>query len=190
MTNEIPHLLQCCILLSLNIMNSKSNLVEIAKIVAAHGIKGQVKIKCFTREPGDIIPFNPLVDSNGRSFKIKREGIAKDMLIASIEGITDRNQSELLRGTVLYADREALPDEADEDSLPLTSLIGYRVETENGDFFGIVKAYHNFGAGDLLEISLGDSDKTEFFSFTDENFPEIDDDNQMLTIIPPEVLKD
>lgn len=171
-------------------MNRKSNLVEVAKIVAAHGIKGQVKIKSFTRSPTDFVQFSPLLDSNGRAFKIKVTGKAKELLICSIDGITDRNESELLRGTVLYANRDALPEEADEDDLPLTLLIGYRVQLESGALFGRVKAVHNFGAGDLLEISMGESGKTEFFSFTEENFPEIDDDNQLLIIIPPEILKD
>ena len=57
-----------------------------------------------------------------------------------------------MRGTLLHAPREALP-ETDEGEVYVADLIGARVVHVDGRALGVVKAVQNFGAGELIEIT-------------------------------------
>ncbi len=167
----------------------KESLIPVGKITSAHGIKGEVKIQSFTASPRDIETYGPLFNAAGtRQFTISITGQVKKQFVARIEGVIDRNEAETLQNTILHIPRERLPAPEDSDELYLGDLISCTVELEDGTVFGEVKAYHNYGAGDLLEIALAESTKTEFFLFTEENFPNIDLDERVLVIQPPAIL--
>ena len=53
-------------------------------------------------------------------------------------------------------------------------LVGLAVVDRAGRQLGSVVAIHNFGAGDLIELRLNTSDKTELVPFDDATVPEID----------------
>src|SRR3990167_8166142 len=78
--------------------------VCVGAIAAAHGIKGEVKIKTFTAEPLNIAAYGPVTDETGaRSFQLSHVrapgGAAGDsVVIARLDGVTDRNAAEALRG--------------------------------------------------------------------------------------------
>jgi 16S rRNA processing protein RimM len=72
-------------------------------------------------------------------------------LIARISGIEDRNQAERLRGLQLYLPRSALPD-TKADEYYHSDLIGLEAVLTDGTPVGRVRAIHDFGAGDTLEL--------------------------------------
>jgi len=77
---------------------------------------------------------------------------AKDHLVATLKGVTTRNESERLNGIELYVAREKLPaTEADE--YYHADLIGLAAVTATNEPLGEVIAIHNFGAGDIIEIA-------------------------------------
>ena len=81
-------------------MTTSPKLVRVGVIASAHGVKGQVKVKCFTEKPETLLTFKNLTDASGkRSFRLKKQGVKNDLLIVSIDGVDDRNTSELLKGT-------------------------------------------------------------------------------------------
>jgi 16S rRNA processing protein RimM len=122
-------------------------------IVAAHGIQGQVKVKCFTAEPRSIASYGELTDEAGlRRFRLKVVGPTRGGVVAKVEGVVGRNAAEALKGTGLYVARAALPEPA-ADEYYHADLIGLRAELTGGELLGRVVAVHDFGAGDLLEIA-------------------------------------
>ncbi|MDP7545721.1 MAG: ribosome maturation factor RimM [Alphaproteobacteria bacterium] len=126
----------------------------LGEIVAAHGIKGLVKVRCFTEAPADIVAYGPLHDEAGAVVELSLRGPAKDGVLAALPGVTDRNGAEALKGTKLYVARSALPDlPAEGEEYYYADLIGLRVELADGTVFGEVKAMHDFGAGDVLELA-------------------------------------
>src|SRR5262245_24074210 len=125
--------------------------VCIAQIGAAHGVRGEVRLKAFTQDPLSVAGFGPLEAEDGRRIEIETVRPAKDMLVARLKGVTDRNAAEALTNLRLYVARERLP-EVEDDEFYHADLIGLAATTSDGAPFGIVKAVHNFGAGDLLEI--------------------------------------
>lgn len=159
-------------------------------IVAAHGIQGQVKVKCFTAEPSSLVAYGDLTDAAGsRRFRLKIIGPTKGGVVAKLEGVADRNAAEALKGTELYVPRAALPEPA-EDEYYHADLIGLRVELADGTLLGRVLAVHDFGAGDLLEVTR-EGRTTIMLPFTRAAVPVVDPAGGRLVVEPPtEVLAD
>tara|TARA_B100000686_G_C16572713_1_gene853806 strand:- start:408 stop:959 length:552 start_codon:yes stop_codon:yes gene_type:complete len=149
-----------------------SGQVCLGMITAPHGVRGEVRIKCFTEDAYAIADYGPLSNEPGtRSFEIEISGPAKGGVRARIAGCTDRDQAEELRGIDLYVKRSALPDpEADE--FYYADLEGVRAERADGCAIGIIAAVHNFGGGDVLEIKRPD-DQALLIPFTRERVPDI-----------------
>jgi 16S rRNA processing protein RimM len=128
-------------------------LVCVARIGAAHGVRGAVKLWTFTEDPFAVTRYGPLSTRDGaRQFEVAQAREAKDHLVATLKGVTTRNEAERLNGVELYVAREKLPaTEADE--YYHADLIGLAAVTATNDVLGKVVAIHNFGAGDIIEIA-------------------------------------
>jgi 16S rRNA processing protein RimM len=121
-------------------------------ITGPHGVTGAVRIKSFTERPEDIVAYGPLADQSGtRRLELRLIRAAKGVLIARLPGIDDRNQAEALRGLRLFLPRAALPTPEPEEYYH-ADLIGLAAELADGTPIGRVRAVHDFGAGDTLEI--------------------------------------
>lgn len=166
--------------------------VCLGMIVSAHGIKGEVKLRSFTADPRALTDYGPLTDQSGRVFKLRLRGQPKgEMLVAAVQGVTDRNAAELLRGIQLFVDRAALPpaDEADGEYYheDLVGLAVHAAEDEGGETLGSVVAVRNFGGGDMLEVlpvgGRGGRD-TVYVPFSDDAVPQVDVAAGRLTVAP------
>src|SRR6185369_5404225 len=90
--------------------------VLLGVVVAAHGIRGEVRLKSFAADPMDIGAYGPLSDEAGtRQWRIEPRAESKGVVIARIEGIGDRNAAEALKGLRLFVDRNALPATAERE---------------------------------------------------------------------------
>jgi 16S rRNA processing protein RimM len=122
-------------------------------ITGPHGVRGAVRIKSFTEEPEAISRYGPLTDeTGGRGFELRVIGTAKGVVIARLSGVEDRNQAEAARGLRLYLARSALPLTAAEEYYH-ADLIGLEAVLGDGTLVGRVRAIHDFGAGDTLELA-------------------------------------
>src|SRR5688572_15325625 len=87
-----------------------SSRVCIAQIGAAHGVRGEVRLKAFTEDPLSVARYGALETEDGKQrFEIEAVRPAKDMLVARLKGISDRNAAERLKNLRLYVARERLP---------------------------------------------------------------------------------
>lgn len=164
--------------------SSGLHLICLGVISGAHGVRGQVKIRSFTSSPDDISSYGALRDKAGKIYNINITGRTNDVLIASIDGIDDRDSADKLRNIELFVERSALP-EPDKDEYYLEDLMGLEVLTQDNMHYGYIISVNNFGAGDILEIKLA-SGKEEFQPFNKSIFPVIDIKNKRLIILPPE----
>ena len=159
--------------------------VCIAQIGAAHGVRGEVRLKAFTQDPLNVAEYGPLEAEDGkRQIEIEAVRPAKDMLVARLKGIDDRDAAEALKNMRLYVARERLPKPAD-DEFYVADLVGLAVETTAGEAFGTVKAVHNFGAGDLLEIELATGGATVMLPFTQTTVPTMEMAQRRIVVEPP-----
>ena len=144
-----------------------------AAVIGAHGLKGEVKVKTFTETPGALARYKRLHAKDGRVFTIAqlRPGKA-DEAVATFAEVVDRNTAESLKGLELFVARDALPA-PDENEFYHADLIGLTAMDEADRVIGTVKAIHNYGAGDVIEIARGDGD-TVMLPFAKDFVPEID----------------
>ena len=144
-----------------------SDKVLIGKVVNAHGIKGDVKIKSFTTVPADVCTYSPLLKADDTEIKIKlRSSANSDVIIAHIEGVNDRTTAETLKGMEIYTLKSSIIDE-ESDEILLSDLIGFKILDENSSEIGTVSDIFNYGAGDILEIQLYGKGKTALLSYND-----------------------
>src|SRR3978361_629059 len=101
----------------------------IARIGAAHGVRGAVKLWTFTEDPFAVQAYGPLLTKDGaRSFEVATAREAKGHLVATLKGIGTREDAERLNGIELYIAREKLPV-TDEDEYYHADLIGLAAVT-------------------------------------------------------------
>lgn len=160
----------------------------IGKIINAHGIKGAIKIQTYTEDPMALADYHPITDKTGKKqFAPSIHSCHKGVVIATLEGITDRNAALSLKNTELFIKRSQLPQLEDEEEFYYSDLIGLQAQLEDGTIYGDVVAVHEYGAGDILEIKRAGTGKNEMLSFTYENVPEIKIKEKILIVNPPEV---
>ncbi len=129
-------------------------LIKVAVIMGAHGIKGEVKLHSFVENPDFFEPIPSLLDGSGKKhFPIKITGKVKNAIIAKIDGVSDRNAAELLKGTELFTSASALPA-PDDGEFYHSQLIGLEARLSSNEKIGTVTAIHNYGAGDIVEITM------------------------------------
>lgn len=160
--------------------------VCVGAIAGSFGVKGEVRLKSFTAEPEAIAGYGPLWTEDGaRSFTVEIGRPVKHGFAARLEGIATKEEADALRGTRLFADRDALPALPD-DEFYHTDLIGLAVHDTGGRLIGRVTAVHNHGAGDLLEVSGPDLTAPVLLPFTRAGVPTVDLAAGRIVADPPE----
>ncbi len=149
------------------------NPVQMAVIGAAHGIRGEVRVKTFTGDPLALGEYGPLYSSDGRAFKVLDIRPAGNVVVVRFKGVADRNAAEALNGTALFVDRSALPDDGEEGSFYHADLIGLAVRDDGDQPVGRIVAVQNFGGGDILEVTR-DGGNEVLIPFTQAAVPVVD----------------
>ena len=161
--------------------------VCVARIGAAHGVRGAVKLWTFTEDPLAVTRYGPLSTKDGtRSFELAQAREANGHLVVTLKGLTSRNEAERLNGLELYVPRENLPATKDDEYYH-ADLIGLAAETTAGELLGKVIAIHNFGAGDIIEIAPA-SGATLLLPFSNAVVPTVDlAGGRLLIELPQEI---
>jgi len=170
-------------------LSALENPVLLAQIGAAHGVKGEVRVKAFG-DPEALGDYGSLWAEDGRKFKIVRMRPSKTVLVVKFKGVNSRNDAEALNGLELFVGRSALPDDIEDDEFYITDLIGCDVMDEGGAHIGTVMNVADFGAGDLLEISPhlpegGLGGEHWYLPFTQANVQDVDLEKHAVTICKP-----
>ena len=162
--------------------------VCVGAIAGAFGVNGEVRLKSFCADPVAIADYGPLsCEDASRKFTVTITRPVKGGFAARLAGVGSREQADRLRGTPLYADRDALPDLGD-DEFYQSDLIGLEVLDSGGTALGLVQAVLNFGAGDILEVGMGNSGDTVLLPFTAAVVPTVDMATGRIIADPPDGL--
>jgi 16S rRNA processing protein RimM len=162
--------------------------VCVGAIAGSFGVKGEVRLKSFCTEPEAIASYGPLFTEDGRlSFKVTLTRPVAGGLGARLSGVATKEQADALKGTSLYAEREKLPP-AGDDEFYHADLIGLDVVDTGGVPVGQVRAIHNHGAGDLLEILGPGMTSALLLPFTVAAVPTVDIAARRIIVDLPEGL--
>lgn len=148
------------------------NPILMAVIGAAHGIKGELRVKTFTGDPTALADYGPLYDKDGRRFDIADLRPAKGVVVVRFKQVGDRTAAEALNGTALHVDRSVLA-ETEEGEFYHADLIGLAVQDETAQTIGKVSAFHDFGGGDIMEVEFPGG-RTALVPFTRAAVPVVD----------------
>jgi len=159
----------------------------VARIGAAHGVRGEVRLWTFTEDPLAVKYYGPLSTKDGaRQFEVAHARPAKDHLVAALKGITTREDAERLNGIELYIARDKLPA-TDDDEYYHADLIGLAAVDADGATIGRVVAIHNFGAGDIIEVAPPQG-PTLMLPFTNAVVPTVDiSGGHVVIVLPAEI---
>lgn len=157
----------------------------VGALAGAFGVHGEVRVKSFCADPEAIADYGTLWSEDGsRSFDVTLTRPISNGFAARVSGIATKEQADAAQGVQLYADRNALPSLPD-DEFYHADLIGLLVLDTGGKELGRVKAVHNHGAGDVLEV-LGAGMRTgALLPFTRAAVPTVDLTSGRIIADPP-----
>lgn len=134
-----------------------SNLIDVGRIGAAHGIKGWVKVSSQTEPAENIFNYQPwyVKTAHGvKSIELTQWRSQGKGYVAKLKGIDDRNQAEAFCPVVIAVEKASLPA-LEEDEFYWFELEGCRVSSHfEGAVFdlGVVKRIMPTGANDVLVV--------------------------------------
>ena len=126
--------------------------LEIGKIVAVQGLKGEVRVEpwCDSRE--FLCEFDTLYfDKGSTPVEVVKAHPHKNIVLMKIKGIDTVEQAQNIRGKILYMDREDV--ELEEGNYFVQDLIGLEVlDADNGNSYGKLCEVSFTGANDVYHI--------------------------------------
>lgn len=130
----------------------KKEYLEAGKIVTTHGIRGEVKIMPYTDSPELLCEFDRLfIGKDKAEIYIENSRVAKNMVIAKIEGIDTVESAEKYRNKILFMQRDDL--ELDDDTYFIQDLIDMEVrDADSGFVYGKITDVLQNGANDVYVI--------------------------------------
>ena len=153
--------------------------------MGAFGVKGEVRLKSFCAMPEDLDNYGTLMSEDGKqTFDLTISRPVKGGFAARIEGVRFKDQADKLRGVRLYVSRGVLPNLPD-DQYYHSDLMGMIVIGTGGEMLGKVRAVHDHGAGDFLEVRLILGDDV-LIPFTNDAVPTVDLASGRIIVDPPE----
>lgn len=139
--------------------------VVLGRISGLFGIKGWVKIHSDTDPRSNILNYPSWYLMNGgewREYQIRNGRPQGRSVVASLEGVDDRDQAAGLVGAEIAVPREQLPD-ADPDEYYWTDLEGLVVVNLQGVQLGRVERLFPTGSNDVMVVA-GDRERLVPFS--------------------------
>ncbi|MFA6903725.1 MAG: ribosome maturation factor RimM [Gallionellaceae bacterium] len=128
-------------------------MVVMGRVVSAQGLLGWVKVQAFTEHLDALIDYHTWQLGNDkhpwREFKVLECKPHTKVLVARLEGITDRTAAEKCKGLLIAVPRSSLP-KAGTDEYYWSDLIGLTVVNLEGEGLGTVDSLLDMGANDVL----------------------------------------
>lgn len=136
------------------------DLVGMGYIAGAFGVRGWVKVHADTEYPDSLFDYDHWwlkYQGVWTLFHLIEGNVHTKALAAKLEGVDDRDQAVLLRGSEIAIPRSLMPS-PEEDSYYWTDLIGLAVVNMRQEALGRVEQLLETGANDVLVVK---NDTTE-----------------------------
>ncbi len=127
--------------------------IIIGKIVAPHGVRGDIRIMPLTEKPELMLDLDYLLLEGGKKLTVKNARFHKRMLLVTVEEVHNMNEAELLRDKNIYIKAEDLPA-LEEDQYYVADLVGIPVYDLDGAQIGTFKDSLSTGSNDVYVIAV------------------------------------
>lgn len=129
--------------------------IEIGYVAKAHGVRGELRV-VLHNPSSDTLGRVPRVTIGSASYTVTRVRPVKDAVLLTVDEVRDRDQAELLRGSVVSVERDLIP--VAEGELLLADLVGCQAVLESGEVYGVISAVDS-GFQDRLVIESGEVER-------------------------------
>lgn len=153
--------------------------LEIAKVLKPQGIKGEIKVECFTSDLDFLLSLKSF-NIDDVTYNITNIRVMGKFAYIKTAEICSMNEAELLRGKILKVEKPE--EEMKENSFEfyITDLEDCKVEDENGNIVGFIDSVEKYGSADIINIKLGGGVRS--FPFLKKIFKSIDVDNKKIVV--------
>ncbi len=134
----------------------QSEYLLIGEITRPQGVRGEMRVRPYTDDPMRFEDLDEVYVKRGDKYEARGITFVRlnsdDVVIIRMDGVSDANAVEALRGEKLYVDREhavELPEDADF----IVDLIGCRVTDDEGNDYGKITDVMQPGGNDVYVIS-------------------------------------
>ncbi len=127
--------------------------LAVAQVVKPQGIKGEVKLKPLGDDAHSLTGVDEvyLSESSDKPVKVTKVWIYKENAFMALEGVTDRNQAETLRGTTFYVEMPE-NEKLEEGRYYVADLLGCAIADKSGEKLGTLKDILQNGAADVYVV--------------------------------------
>lgn len=172
-------------------MYNSNSLVLIGKVVATHGIRGQLRVAPYSGDAESILSYHTIVlkgpDGESDSYEVAGSSVHGKKVIVSLASFHNINQVEHLVGREIFVKREQLP-ELPEGEYYWCDLIGLKVLTLGGEHLGELSDILAAGGNDVYIVRTGE--KEYLIPAVEDIVAEINIAEGTMTVDPPEGLLD
>jgi 16S rRNA processing protein RimM len=144
-------------------VSGEAELVVLGRIVGAHALRGEVRVRFFGDGPGPLLHAERVFlgqDDARPQDAVEREvldtgtGRAGEVRLL-LEGVADRNGADALKGRFVFGELALLPELGDGEFY-WHELVGCEVVSDAGQPIGTVRELWETGAHDVLVVERSD----------------------------------
>lgn len=152
--------------------------LEIAKVLKPQGIKGEIKVECYTSNLDFLMSLkNFTIESV--TYNITNIRVQGKFAYIKTEEINSMTEAETLRGKILVVPKPE--DNKEEDfEFYIEDLENCRVEDENGNLIGFIDSVEKYGSADIINVKLGGGVRS--FPFLKTVFKSLDTKNKIIVV--------
>lgn len=161
--------------------------VVIGKIVAPHGVRGDIRILPLTETPELFLDLDYLLLEGGGQLTLTKARFQKNMVLVSSEEVKNMDEAEKLRNRHVLVNKEDLPP------LPagryyVSDLVGFVCVDEGGQKVGTFKDTMQTGSNDVFVIN-DVTGKELLIPAISEYILKIDTEKQEIVVRVPEFIE-
>jgi len=152
-------------------------MIEVAKVLKPHGIKGEIKLEPYTFDEKFWKSAKNLVIGD-KNFEIEYCKFYKNFVYIKPIEISSMDEAELFRGKVVFGNKENLT--LSQDEYLVEDLEGCCVVDENGEMVGFVDSVEKYSSTSIINILLGGA--VHSFPFLDRVVKMVDIENKKIVV--------
>ncbi len=129
-------------------VNMTDKFITIGKIVAPHGVRGEVRVVPLTDFPERFRQMKTVLASNGKELVIEQVRYHKQFVLLKFQGFDNATAVEALRNLLLQIERQDLV-KLPADHFYIFDIIGLKVFDNDGEYLGVVTDVLKTGSNDV-----------------------------------------
>jgi 16S rRNA processing protein RimM len=131
----------------------RSEKVTIGKIVSPHGVNGLFKVLIYSENEASFFSHKSYFKVKSKKIDIIKKFNKGNIVICESTTIQSREQViKIINEDIVILTTDLKKNNNNKNEFFHRDLIGCKVINFNSEDIGNVKAIHNFGAGDILEL--------------------------------------